>query len=234
MSSKWKARPEPIEVEGVLMQEVLRRSAFPLYGVGAAWVVYALFFPLYRWFDFLIAAAVSVAVYFLLGKLFPGKTELIPAPERPAATGDAAADQLIAEGREALRQLRQLNAAIPDPALTAKIGRMTEVAGKIIDFVAENPAKAGMVRKFMNYYLPTMLDLLASYAKLDRQEVAGKNITSTMSDIEHVMDTVIPAFEKQLDALFQDVALDASVDIDVLRSMLAQEGLTGSDFQSKK
>ena len=48
------------------------------------------------------------------------------------------------------------------------------------------------------------------------------------------MDTVIPAFEKQLDALFQDEALDASVDIEVLRSMLVQEGLTGSDFASKE
>ena len=39
---------------------------------------------------------------------------------------------------------------------------------------------------------------------------------------------------KGLDSLFEDDALDISTDISVLHTMLAQEGLTGSDFQKKK
>jgi len=227
----FKSRPS-VE-EAVSLREVRRKSPVPFYGVGAAWVLYALVFPLYRLSNFLIAAAVSAAVYLVLSKVFPGTKELVPEePPEPVLTGDAAADTLIAEGRETLREIRRLNGEIPDPALSVKIDRVTEVGGKIIAYVGENPAKAGVVRKFMNYYLPTVRDLLRSYEKLDRQEVEGKNITATKENIRKVMDTVVPAFEKQLDALFQDEALDASVDIDVLKSMLAQEGLTEEGFKS--
>ena len=40
------------------------------------------------------------------------------------------------------------------------------------------------------------------------------------------METIVTAFEKQLDALFGDTALDIDTDITVMEGMLAQEGLT--------
>ena len=225
---KSAAQAELIETApGVVMKKVRRKSPVPIYGIGAVWVVYALLFPLYRMSDFLIAAVLSAGVWFLLERLFPGKTELAPAEAPPVSTGDTLADQLLTDGRAQLQKLRELNQAIPEPEVSRKIDRMTEIAGKILAFVRENPQKAGTVRKFLNYYLPTMTDLLASYVRMDRQEVAGKNISGAMTEIERIMDTVIPAFEKQLDALFQDEALDAAGDIEVRSTMLVQGGLTG-------
>lgn len=40
------------------------------------------------------------------------------------------------------------------------------------------------------------------------------------------------AFEKLLDDLFQETAWDVSSDISVLKTMLAQEGLTKNDFST--
>ena len=40
-----------------------------------------------------------------------------------------------------------------------------------------------------------------------------------------MMDTIVTAFEKQLDALFGAEALDISTDITVLENMMAREGL---------
>ncbi len=57
--------------------------------------------------------------------------------------------------------------------------------------------------------------------------VAGANIDGTMGRIDAMMDTVVEAFDRQLDALFADEALDISTDITVLEQMLAQEGLGG-------
>ena len=57
--------------------------------------------------------------------------------------------------------------------------------------------------------------------------VEGANIDSTMGRIDAMMDKVVEAFDKQLDALFADEALDISTDITVLEQMLAQEGLGG-------
>ena len=45
--------------------------------------------------------------------------------------------------------------------------------------------------------------------------------------IDAMMDKVVQAFDKQLDALFADEALDISTDITVLEQMLAREGLGG-------
>ena len=55
-----------------------------------------------------------------------------------------------------------------------------------------------------------------------------------MNDITMMMDSVVLAFEKQLDNLFQADALDISSDISVMETMLAQEGLSDDDFQLKK
>ena len=47
------------------------------------------------------------------------------------------------------------------------------------------------------------------------------------------LDTIVLAFEKQLDALFGDQAMDISTDITVLDNMMAREGLTGGDALHK-
>ena len=66
--------------------------------------------------------------------------------------------------------------------------------------------------------------MLNSYEQLSRQSVKGENITSTMFNIAGMMHTVADAFEKQLDSLFSDEAMDISADITVFETMLKQEG----------
>ena len=44
--------------------------------------------------------------------------------------------------------------------------------------------------------------------------------------IEQTMDTLVKAFETQLDKLFASDALDVSTDIDVMQNMLRADGLT--------
>ena len=89
------------------------------------------------------------------------------------------------------------------------------------------PASAGKVRKFARYYMPTTLKLLNAYDRMGGAGVEGSNIDGTMGRIDTMMDRVVQAFDKQLDALFADEALDISTDITVLEQMLAREGLGG-------
>ena len=74
----------------------------------------------------------------------------------------------------------------------------------------------------MNYYLPTTSKLLNAYRELDKQPIAGENISNTKAEIEQTVDTLNVAFEKLLDSLFEDVAWDISSDISVLETMLAR------------
>ena len=79
----------------------------------------------------------------------------------------------------------------------------------------------------MNYYLPTTLRLLKTYAQLDAQGVDGENINASKQRIEGMMDKVVEGFEKQLDKLFQDDAMDIATDVQVLERMLEKDGLSG-------
>ena len=145
-----------------------------------------------------------------------------PAPKaRPAAEDEYAA---------LLRQLREVNDAIPDPVMSAKISRLEEVSGRIFALAQKDPDKKAQLQKFMNYYLPTALKLLNTYASLSGQAVEGTNITEAKHSIERSMDLLVTAFENQLDKLFQADALDVNADIAALEGMLNLDGLTGSEF----
>ncbi|HCO63115.1 MAG TPA: hypothetical protein DIT49_07075 [Clostridiales bacterium] len=137
--------------------------------------------------------------------------------------------QQAGEDDEILREIRQVNQAIPNPAMSAKIHRIEEITRRILDYQQSHPAKASQLRTFLNYYLPTTLKILRSYAQLDAQGVEGANISATKARIEGMMDRLVSAFEAQLDRLFQDEALDISADVAVLEQMLKKDGLSDED-----
>ena len=126
-----------------------------------------------------------------------------------------------------LDALRSVNDAIPDEEMSDKISRLEAVSAKIFDKAKSDPDKLPRMRKFMDYYLPTSLKLLQTYAELDAQGVEGENISESKRRIEQTMDTLVHAFETQLDQLFQEDAMDVSADIDVMENMLRADGLAG-------
>ena len=201
---------------------IVHKSAAPIYIAAAAWGIYALVFPLYRVGHFVIAAAVSLAAYFV-GRCFL-KEEIEVEPE-PIRTGNQALDEMIAQGQLAMQEMRRLDDNIKDDIISGQIRKLEELSGKIFDQVKQTPEKLPQIRKFMNYYLPTTLKLLNTYDRMGAQGVSGGNIGATMERVENIMGTIVTAFEKQLDALFGAEALDISTDITVLENMMAREGL---------
>ncbi len=86
------------------------------------------------------------------------------------------------------------------------------------------------MNRLMDYYLPMTVKLLNAYEEMDSQPVQGENITSSKKEIEETIDTLNVAFEKLLDSIFEDRAMDVSSDISVLNTVLAQEGLTEDEL----
>ena len=93
-----------------------------------------------------------------------------------------------------------------------------------------HPEVVDDLKKLMDYYLPMTVKLLHAYADMDAQSVQGANITASKREIEDTLDTLNLAFEKLLDDLFRDTALDVSSDISVLQTLLAQEGLVEDEL----
>jgi len=217
-------------------------SPAKFYIPGAAALIYALNFPLYEISHFIVFFLILAGVFVVSGKLFRGKKEWVPieqpkpkarAKEEPkkqeeeektSKTGNPEVDKIIDEGNGYLKKLRAANDAIPDQSMSEDIDRMERASADIFRYIADHPDKAPQIRKFMNYYLPTTLKLLNSYQRLASQSVKGENITSTMFNIAGMMHTVADAFEKQLDSLFTDEAMDISADISVFETLLKQEG----------
>lgn len=134
--------------------------------------------------------------------------------------------KIIEEGDAYIRKIHACNDAIPGVEISAKISRMETVIDRIFDRVEQDPEAVDDIRRMMEYYLPTTIKLLEAYKELDAQPIDGENIRSSKEEIEATLDTLSGAFEKLLDDLFQDTAWDVSTDISVLRTMLAQDGLT--------
>jgi len=214
------------------LREVKVKSAYPPYMAAACFVIAALFFPMYKLLHYLLIAAVSVGVYLIGKRIFPDKTVMMEEPVKVRKTGNADLDALIAEGGRYLGEMKIANDAIPDETVSAQIDRMEKTARKILNFIAKKPEKSSQIRKFMNYYLPTTVKLLHSYAELTAQGVRGENIETTMRRIEKMLTEIADVFDRQLDKLFADDALDIATDIEVMKGMLIREGLADDGFHS--
>lgn len=218
------------EATELTTKTIVHKSAAPIYATAVTWVLYALLFPLYQAGHFILAAAASAAVA-LIARLFcRDVTEEVEIPEEPVTTGNPELDQMIADGDGAIKAMRALNDSIQDETISRQIDRLEEVSSRIFQYVKDNPAKLPQIRKFMSYYLPTTIKLLTAYDQMSRQGVSGENITGTMEKVEGMMSTIVRAFEKQLDSLFGDEAMDISTDITVLENMMVREGLASDDL----
>ena len=203
------------------------KSAIPIYGCAALWLLLGLIVPgmlLKGWFLLLIAAA-SVGAYFGLSKVFPGREVEV---REAAHSGDKGIDALIEDGRRQLDSLKEANAAIPDRDITQKLARMTGAGEEILKVLERDTSQAKAVRRFMNYYLPTADKLMSTYRIMRETANPGENIEHAMRSVENSLGMIADAFEKQLDNLYKDRALDVETDIDVLETMMAADGLTGA------
>lgn len=139
----------------------------------------------------------------------------------------------VARGRDYVRQMDELNAAIDDVAVSERITAIQDVVGRILARAEEEPAVIAGLDRLTAYYLPTTVKLLDAYDRLEEEPIQGENISSSRSEIEHTLEVLHSAFEKLFDDTYQDLSLDVSADISVLHAMLAQEGLTEGPFDVK-
>ena len=69
----------------------------------------------------------------------------------------------------------------------------------------------------MDYYLPTTVKLVNAYRDFESTGIEGNNIVNAKKEIEGTLDTINLAFERLLDDLYQDAAMDITTDHRVSR-----------------
>ena len=186
-----------------------RASVAPIYVFGIVWAVMARLNP---------------------RRSTAGSSKEEPEPE-PAKSYGAEIDAIIAEGHTAQKEMGRLYASIQDESIRKKINRIMEISDKIVQDAIHDPGDVPQIKRFLSYYLPTTIKLLNAYDRMSSQGVRGENISGSMERIEEMLDAAISAYEKQLDSLFANQALDIETDIQVLNNMIAREGLGEKDFK---
>ena len=150
--------------------------------------------------------------------------------QKAASARDAQVQEVLDRGNAFIAQIRSCNDAIPGEEISGKISRMELIVQKIFQRAEQHPEIVPDLKKLMDYYLPMTVKLLTAYADMDAQPVQGETIQASKREIEDTLDTLNLAFEKLLDSVFKDTALDVSSDISVLNTLLAREGLAEDDL----
>ncbi len=152
--------------------------------------------------------------------------------EAKAAGAAAKKEAARTEYEKIIEQIRQADIDIEDEVMSEKIRTMQELTAAIFREVEAHPEKKPQIQRFMNYYLPTTLKLLDSYARIEEQGVSGDNMAKAKADIERIADTLVEGYKKQLDTLYQSEAVDIAGDVSVIENMMRRDGLTGhNDFR---
>lgn len=153
---------------------------------------------------------------------------------QPAPSADPRVREVLERGSAFITEIRRCNDAIPGKEISDKISRMETIVGRIFERAQAHPEIVPDLKKLMDYYLPMTVKLLNAYAEMDAQPVQGETIRASKKEIEDTLDTLNLAFEKLLDSVFEDTAMDVSSDISVLNTLLAQEGLTDDELSKLK
>lgn len=154
--------------------------------------------------------------------------------QKAAASQAPQVQEVLNRGNAFIAEIRRCNDIIPGEEISAKIDRMETIVRKIFERAEAHPEIVPDLKKMMDYYLPMTVKLLNAYADMDAQPVQGETIQASKREIEATLDTLNLAFEKLLDSVFQDTAMDVSSDITVLKTLLAQEGLTEDELSKMK
>lgn len=154
----------------------------------------------------------------------------MPVQEEKEEITEQTPEAILEEAKGYLVQLRTVEENIENAYMKSSVVRLGRITTNIFDYVSKNPHKLSKIRKFMNYYLPTTVKLVQSYALLEDQEVSGTNIESSKQRIEESMQVINTSFERLLDELFQKEALDIHADLIAMETMMARDGLGGKDF----
>ena len=152
--------------------------------------------------------------------------------EEQAQSEEQARRAAQTEYERLVERIRQADIDIEDESMSQKIRQMQAITEAIFQEVEKHPQKKPQIERFMNYYLPTTLKLLESYARIEDQGVSGENTAKAKADIERIADTLVEGYRKQLDTLYRAEAVDIAGDVSVIESMMRRDGLAGEgDFR---
>ncbi len=149
-----------------------------------------------------------------------------PQPEK-VETGDTPLN--LDTARRFAAVLEKEQQLMQDAQAREELAAMHKTTTAICDWLEAHPESQPKTRRFAEYYIPTTLKLLHTYNDVQGQQ--GENAETIRRDIAGILHTLNQAYENLYNHLLSDVAMDISSEIAALQGMLANDGLTGREFE---
>ena len=149
-----------------------------------------------------------------------------PQPEK-TETGDVPLN--LDTARRFAAVLEKEQQLMQDAQAREELAAMHKTTTAICDWLEAHPESQPKTRRFAEYYIPTTLKLLHTYNDVQGQQ--GENAETIRRDIAGILHTLNQAYENLYNNLLSDVAMDISSEIAALQGMLANDGLTGREFE---
>ena len=149
-----------------------------------------------------------------------------PQPEQ-AETGETPLN--LDTARRFAAVLEKEQQLMQDAQAREELAAMHKTTTAICDWLEAHPESQPKTRRFAEYYIPTTLKLLHTYNDVQGQQ--GENAETIRRDIAGILHTLNQAYENLYNNLLSDVAMDISSEIAALQGMLANDGLTGREFE---
>lgn len=151
-----------------------------------------------------------------------------PVTPPPAAAAKLSPEQeeVLKKGRSNLSQLRIMAMRVRSTPIRTKATAICGSVEKILNVLREKPESIPAVRQFLNYYLPTLGEIITKYERVERSGVDLQDMTAKVSEY---LDKIAAAMDKQYENLFQSDFLDMTVEMEAMTMACKRDGLLSDE-----
>lgn len=167
----------------------------------------------------LLVVFVGIIVYFAFHKT---NTQVVTQPVESTET-------ILAKGRTNVMKLRRIASTIKNQGIKQLSEDICKSAEEILLALKEQPENIPLARQFLNFHLPTLGNILLKYQKTEQ---AGLITPQTTEKNLACLGDIKMAMEKQYKNLFEDDALDLTVEMNALILACKREGLLSDEQAS--
>lgn len=135
------------------------------------------------------------------------------------------AREVIVAATKSVEGIREGAEKVREGEVRAMLERIASRTEDICAYVMHHPEVASQFRKAATYYLPTTAKLAGSYVEFEGH-ATGPEVVKTLTEMRSSFGQMDEALSKLSDELVLDQSIDVHSDIEVLRTMLEQDGLS--------
>ncbi|MFQ9924525.1 MAG: 5-bromo-4-chloroindolyl phosphate hydrolysis family protein [Beduini sp.] len=210
------------------------RSPYPFYGVGIFCLIYAFVFDLYRITDYFILTGLGIVVYVVLKSVFFHDVTTQKTVNSDSVENTLTLVEMEKEAATQLQALNELNQGIADEKISQDLNEIVSTIKQIFKYLREHPEDTTSIRKLLAYYLPVLIELLETYAHYETLSEPKGKVKDTAGEIEGAVEMMKQAIHHKYEELYQNQMIDTNAEIEVLKTMLHQDGLLLDEMKEER